>query len=419
VVEKFISMKYIYIYIIINMTYEIIGKQIKKTLKYFNINNNLIQLLKEPNKIINVKVPVVLNNKYKFFSGYRVQHNNLLGPYKGGIRFNPRVDLDECKALAGWMTYKTALHNLPLGGGKGGLEINPHDFTNNELELISRNFITQLKDNIGEDKDIPAPDVGTNSIIMDHMNDELIKLTGKNNNFTGKSINNRGSQGREEATGYGIVENLKQWSIKNSIDMKGKTYILQGFGNVGACTAKYLDKLDMKLIAVGDHSCYIKNNDGIDVIKLIEYTKTTKQIKGFSDTEIDISEFWKIKCDVIIPAALELQINADIANNLQCKLILEGSNGPLYYEADDILESKGIDVIPDILANSGGVYVSYLEYLQNKDNKYLSEEDVLYKLSKQIELIFNDVYDLTLEKNTTYRNCCYGLALSNLEKKFI
>jgi len=175
----------------------------------------------------------------------------------------------------------------------------------------------------------------------------------------------------------------------------------------------------MKLIAVGDHSCYIKNNDGIDVIKLIEYTKTTKQIKGFSDTEIDISEFWKIKCDVIIPAALELQINADIANNLQCKLILEGSNGPLYYEADDILESKGIDVIPDILANSGGVYVSYLEYLQNKDNKYLSEEDVLYKLSKQIELIFNDVYDLTLEKNTTYRNCCYGLALSNLEKKFI
>jgi len=419
VVEKFISMKYIYIYILINMTYEIIGKQIKKTLKYFNINNNLIQLLKEPNKIINVKVPVVLNNKYKFFSGYRVQHNNLLGPYKGGIRFNPRVDLDECKALAGWMTYKTALHNLPLGGGKGGLEINPHDFTNNELELISRNFITQLKDNIGEDKDIPAPDVGTNSIIMDHMNDELIKLTGKNNNFTGKSINNRGSQGREEATGYGIVENLKQWSIKNSIDMKGKTYILQGFGNVGACTAKYLDKLDMKLIAVGDHSCYIKNNDGIDVIKLIEYTKTTKQIKGFSDTEIDISEFWKIKCDVIIPAALELQINADIANNLQCKLILEGSNGPLYYEADDILESKGIDVIPDILANSGGVYVSYLEYLQNKDNKYLSEEDVLYKLSKQIELIFNDVYDLTLEKNTTYRNCCYGLALSNLEKKFI
>ena len=401
------------------MTYEIIGKQIKKTLKYFNINNNLIQLLKEPNKIINVKVPVVLNNKYKFFSGYRVQHNNLLGPYKGGIRFNPRVDLDECKALAGWMTYKTALHNLPLGGGKGGLEINPHDFTNNELELISRNFITQLKDNIGEDKDIPAPDVGTNSIIMDHMNDELIKLTGKNNNFTGKSINNRGSQGREEATGYGIVENLKQWSIKNSIDMKGKTYILQGFGNVGACTAKYLDKLDMKLIAVGDHSCYIKNNDGIDVIKLIEYTKTTKQIKGFSDTEIDISEFWKIKCDVIIPAALELQINADIANNLQCKLILEGSNGPLYYETDDILESKGIDVIPDILANSGGVYVSYLEYLQNKDNKYLSEEDVLYKLSKQIELIFNDVYDLTLEKNTTYRNCCYGLALSNLEKKFI
>ena len=412
-------MIYIYIYILINMTYEIIGKQIKKTLKYFNINNNLIQLLKEPNKIINVKVPVVLNNKYKFFSGYRVQHNNLLGPYKGGIRFNPRVDLDECKALAGWMTYNTALHNLPLGGGKGGLEINPHDFTNNELELISRNFITQLKDNIGEDKDIPAPDVGTNSIIMDHMNDELIKLTGKNNNFTGKSINNRGSQGREEATGYGIVENLKQWSIKNSIDMKGKTYILQGFGNVGACTAKYLDKLDMKLIAVGDHSCYIKNNDGIDVIKLIEYTKTTKQIKGFSDTEIDISEFWKIKCDVIIPAALELQINADIANNLQCKLILEGSNGPLYYEADDILESKGIDVIPDILANSGGVYVSYLEYLQNKDNKYLSEEDVLYKLSKQIELIFNDVYDLTLEKNTTYRNCCYGLALSNLEKKFI
>jgi glutamate dehydrogenase/leucine dehydrogenase len=378
--------------------------------------------LKEPNKIINVNVPLTVNNEIKLFSGYRVQHNNILGPYKGGLRFNQKVDLDECKALSGWMTYKTAIHDLELGGGKGGIAINPFDYSDSEKETLCRNFIKLIHQDIGEGKDIPAPDVGTTPQMMEWMNDEMIQLTGKESNFTGKPVENKGCEGRTEATGYGCVEVLKYWANKNKFSLKGSTYILQGFGNVGIYSAKYLDILGAKLIAVGDHSCYIKNNNGFDVPKLIDYVSNNKEIKGFQNDESDINEFWKTKCDIVIPAALELQIDETIAKNIQCKVILEAANGPLYFESDEILENRQIDVLPDILTNSGGVIVSYYEYLQNINKKYpeeyLSKEETLNKLSNQLGLTFNKVHDLKLDKNTSYRNCAYGLALINLEKKF-
>ena len=403
--------------------YEIIAKQISKTLESYKINKNLLNYLNEPNKIMQVTIPVRINDEFKLYSGYRVQHNNLLGEYKGGLRFNPNVNLDECKALSGWMTYKTALYNLPLGGGKGGVCVNPFETSDEELEKISRNFISLIHQDIGEDKDIPAPDVGTNSKVINWMDDELYQLTGKKNNFTGKSLENRGCNGRTEATGYGVIETLKSWANKNEFDLSKSSYILQGFGNVGSFSADYLNQLGGKLLAVGDHTCYIKDENGIDVNSLIEYNKKHRCIKGFSENEISEDEFWKIKCDIVIPAALELQITEDIAKNLNCNVVLEAANGPLYLEADDVLFKRNIDVLPDILVNSGGVIVSHYEYVQNKDIKneedYASKYEILSKLSNQMEKTFDIVYDNVTNKEISYRDASYGVALLNLETKFI
>jgi glutamate dehydrogenase (NAD(P)+) len=398
------------------MKYSIIGNQINECLKHFNINKKLLDSLKEPNKIVEVNFPY----KNKILTGYRVQHNNILGPYKGGLRFNENVSLDECKSLSAWMTYKTALHYLPLGGGKGGLSINPREYNNNELEEICGKFVKTIHKDIGENIDIPAPDVGTTSVMMDYMNMEQFILTGKKHNFTGKTLKSGGIEGREEATGYGVFEILKQWCIKKNFDLHNARYILQGFGNVGQYTAKYLSENHGTLIAVGDHSCYIRNERGIDVENLINYVNENGCIKGFQEEEITIEEFWKTKCAVVIPAALEEQIDASISRILDCKLVLEAANGPLTKEADDILKRRNIEVLPDILVNSGGVIVSHYEYLKNK-NEYLNthhinKDNVLNDLSKQLQSTFNKVYNLSKEKNTTYRNCCYGLALENLEK---
>jgi glutamate dehydrogenase/leucine dehydrogenase len=398
--------------------YSTIEKQVGKTLTFFDINKNLIQSMREPNRIIQINIPFIKNNTLQLVPAFRVQHNKLLGPYKGGIRFNKRVDMDECKALAAWMTYKTALYNLPLGGGKGGIEIDPSLLSEKDLELLSKNYASLLHDSIGEDKDIPAPDVGTNSKIIDWMDHELYRITNKKNNFTGKSLENRGCKGRTEATGYGVVQTIRNWANKNNVDLVNCSYTLQGFGNVGNYTAFYMNQLGAKLIAVGDHSCYIKNMDGIDVTELIHYTNTYKKIKGFSDKEISISDFWKVKTDIIIPAALEMQVTADVAKQLDCNVVVEAANGPLSFEADDILQKRKIHVLPDILTNSGGVIVSYYEYEQNKSNRYACVNYNLTNLSKMMKKTYDQVHDLVQEKGCNYRVACYGLALRNLEKKF-
>ena len=402
------------------MIYNTLKKQVANALNTFKINNNLVKLLENPKKTISTTMILDKNNKINIIKGYRVQHNNIMGPYKGGIRFNQQVDLDECSALAGWMTYKNALQNLPLGGGKGGIEINPSEYSKDEINLISKQFVSNLKHNLGEDKDIPAPDVGTNPQIMDLMNNELYKFTGKKCNFTGKSLDKGGSEGRNEATGYGAVEILKQWADVNNICLKNKSYSLQGFGNVGMYTAKYLDKLDMKLIAVGDHTGYIRNSNSIDVKSLTKYVNSNNSIKGFDDNLlISQKDFFKTECNVMIPAALEMQITKSNANDINVDVILEAANGPVDTDADEILDKKKIDVLPDILTNSGGVVVSYYEYLQNKSEEYLSEEVILNKLSKKMEDTFQQVNTLKNDNDTTYRTASYGLALINLEKKYL
>ena len=260
----------------------IVINQIKKSAKILGTNSNTLKIIQKPKNMLSFNIPVKIDNKINVFTGYRIQHNNILGPYKGGLRFHPDISLDEATALATWMTFKCSLHNLPLGGGKGGLAIDPSKYNDEELEKISRAFSKKLYNYIGSNKDIPAPDLGTNSKIMDWMTDEYNKLGVHRHDlgvFTGKSLNYGGSEGREKATGKGVAYSVKEWAKFNNFDLKNKTYILQGLGNVGLYASEELNSYGMKMIGVGDHTGYIKNTNGINTNNLINHVKS-KRIEG-------------------------------------------------------------------------------------------------------------------------------------------
>jgi glutamate dehydrogenase (NAD(P)+) len=402
--------------------FNLIKKQLSKAINKCNISDVTKKCISQPNNEIMVNFPVRLENgNIKMFKGYRVQHNNILGPYKGGLRFHQDLYLDECKALATWMTFKCSLQNLPFGGGKGGLKINPRDYSQRDIESISRAFSASLSNYIGDHKDIPAPDVGSNNTIMNWMNDtyQIVKNTSKKGTFTGKSISCCGSEGRNEATGYGVVQCIKEWANENEIDLKNKTYCIQGFGNVGSNTALHLNKLGMKMIAVGDHKQYLFNSNGFNINDLIEYNKKNRTVENFNNEKIiDIEEFFQTKCDIVIPAALELQINKERAEKLNCKVVIEAANGPTNDEADDILNKRNIEVIPDILANSGGVIVSYYEWLQNNRCEYWSREKVLNKLADHMSKTYIEVSNIKKEKNITFREAAYVKSLIRLDNMY-
>ena len=399
---------------------QLTNQQLECVLEKFDFEDKFINYIKFPKNEIIVNFPVELENgKCQIFKGYRIQHNNLLGPYKGGLRYHQDVYLNECKALAFWMMIKCALQGLPLGGGKGGIKFNPREYSNTDLNKISRAFTKALYKYIGPTKDIPAPDVGTNSQIMDWMTAEYqnINKTHIYSCFTGKSLNFNGSLGRTEATGRGVFISIREWFKNKGVDPNGKTYILQGFGNVGSHLALLLSKIGMKCIGIGDHSGYWENNDGIDINSLNKYVKVQKQIKGFENIGnlISVSEFFKLKCNIIVPAALELQINGEIAKNINCDLIVEGANGPTDHIADVILESKNIDVLPDIFANSGGVMVSYFEWIQNKQDNYWTLDEINKKLEERMIHTFNKLNEIKNKYLCTYRIAAYYLALKRLE----
>ena len=400
--------------------YDLVLEQFKKALLNEDINEDIVEYLSGPKHEIITHFPVRLNDgKVKLMKGYRVQHNNVLGPYKGGIRFAEDVHLNEVKSLAFWMTIKCALQDLPFGGAKGGVKMNPYDYSKDELEKISKGYCNSIYKYIGENKDIPAPDMGTNSQIMDWMVDAYQKKGNIHNNatFTGKSLECGGSEGRTEATGYGVVESIKLWAEKNNYDLCGKTYIIQGFGNVGSHTAILLSRLGMICIGIQDHTRTLYSEEGLNVYKIKKHCEEHKNLKEYKfGDSIESENFFSINCDIIIPAAKELVINNDIANNLKCKLIVEAANGPVDLEADKILEQKNITIIPDILANSGGVVVSYYEWLQNLRREYWSKEDVLSKLTKRMENTFNKIWNLSTEKNITLRDACYIYAVKKIEK---
>lgn len=398
--------------------------QLDKASKLCEVNQDFIKILMMPKHEIIVNFPVVLENgELQVMKGYRIQHCNLLGPYKGGLRFHHDVHLDECKALAFWMTIKCALLKLPLGGAKGGLKLNPHDFSNKDLKTISKGFSKALHKYIGPNRDIPAPDMGTNSQIMDWMTASYQEIRKSHDKavFTGKSLQYSGSQGRNEATGRGIMICVREWFKRKGLPTKDSSFIVQGFGNVGSNTARLLTReLDMKCMAIGDHTCYLYDTSGhgFNMKSLFEYVSQNRFLKGYAyENIIEISreEFFQLECDVVIPAAMEMQITEPEATHLNCELIVEGANGPTDLVADDIIQSKNIDVIPDVLANAGGVVVSYCEWLQNQKHESWSVDVVNKKLESMMCEAFDKVYTKSNSENIDKRMASYVLAIKNLE----
>ena len=404
----------------------IIEKQIQRASSKTSINKNCLKVLKEPMNKIQINFPVKLGNNVEIFSGYRVQHNNFLGPFKGGLRYHPSVNVDEASALAQWMTYKCCVQDIPFGGAKGGITIDVNNYSNEEIEKISRNFTKALYPYIGSNKDIPAPDVNTNSTIMDWMTDEYNNISGNFNLtsnmksiFTGKSIDFGGSHVREEATGRGVGLMIKEWAEKKEYNLRGKNYIIQGFGNVGYYTCELLNSYGMNLIGVGDHSGYIYSEEGFNTFNLKEYVSKNGSIKDYQHGEsITKTDFFKLKCNILIPSALELQITKENANDIDCDLIVEAANGPVDFEAEEILEQKNIPIIPDILANSGGVLVSYYEWLQNKRDEYWSEKHIRNKFDEKIEETFKKIYSLSVRNGLSLRDTCYMYAFIKLENNY-
>ncbi len=392
--------------------------QLMRVNNYYAFSADFVEFMKHPQNEIIVNFPVKLaDGQIKMFKGYRIQHNNFLGPYKGGLRFHPAVYLNECKALAFWMTIKCALQNLPFGGAKGGIKFSPADYDMTDLKKITIGFTRAIGQFIGPHTDIPAPDIGSNSQIMDWM-ESAYRITNPHSvgTCTGKSLNLGGSAGRSTATGLGVSICIARWFYHKQLDPENQTYIIQGFGNVGSNTAYFLNQAKMICVGVGDHTGYWAEPAGIDIGALIKYVGSNRCVDRFFSTDkITKEEFFKIKCDVVIPAALELEIDESVAQNLDCKLIMEAANGPTDTEADDILKERQIELIPDILANSGGVVVSYYEWLQNKRSESWTLSKVNSKLEKRMIETFDQVYLEAEEKNVPYRAVAYKIALGRLE----
>lgn len=375
---------------------------------------------KYPERELKVALPVRMDDgSLKVFEGFRIQHSTLRGPAKGGVRYHQNVNVDEVRALSAWMTFKCAVAAIPYGGGKGGIVCRPREMSKGELERLTRTYIDKISAIISPNTDIPAPDVGTNAQTMDWMVDEYSKLKGESvyGIVTGKSIEIGGSKGRNEATGRGVcfvtLEMMKKYNMKPE-DCK---IVIQGMGNVGSIGAKLLAEEGAKIIAVSDVSCAIYNENGLDIAGIYKYLDSGKNLlDGYTGDckRITNAELLELPCDILIPAALENQITAENADRIKAKIVIEAANGPTSVEADEILNKKGVKVLPDILSNSGGVIVSYFEWVQNLQNFYWEEDDVNAKLKRQIVGAFNDVFDAREKYDCTFRVAAYIVALNRL-----
>ncbi|MFO0660808.1 MAG: Glu/Leu/Phe/Val dehydrogenase [Polyangiaceae bacterium] len=379
-------------------------------------------ILSQPKNELIINFPVKMDDgSVRLFKGYRVQHSNILGPFKGGIRYHEEVTLDDCKALASMMTWKCALMNLPYGGGKGGVKFNPRTVSKDELQRITRRFFFQLGQNIGPDYDIPAPDVGTNGQMMAWAMDTYANTVGHINKqgvkgvVTGKPVASGGTLGREKATGQGLVHCVTEWARERNFDLGGATLTVQGFGNVGSNTARILSKLGVSTIAVGDHTGYLFNPEGFNPKKLSDWVAEHGGIKGYpGGKEISRDEFFAVKADIFAPCALENQVGAREARALDVKLVAEGANGPLNPEGEAILLERGIDILPDVLANSGGVTVSYYEWVQNKNSESWTLEEIDERLEKAMKRAYAEVTSMARTKKCSLRVAAYAVALERI-----
>jgi glutamate dehydrogenase (NAD(P)+) len=409
-----------------NGFFEAVQGYIERAAELTRVPRHVKEILAEPKNELIVHFPVRMENgENRVFKGYRIQHNNVMGPYKGGIRYHEEVELDELKALATQMTWKCALLGLPFGGAKGGIKFNPRDHSQEELRRITRRFTHALGSNIGPAHDIPAPDMGTNAQTMVWMMDTYINTgptyekSDQRAVVTGKTINAGGSEGREIATGQGVVHCIKEWAREARFDLEGATAIIQGLGNVGSNTALLLSKLGVSTIAIGDHSGYLRNDEGFNTHKVQEYVRAHGSIEGYPrGQKITRDEFFETKADLFVPAALENQVGETEAIKLNVKLIAEGANGPINPEGEAVLADRAIPLIPDILANSGGVTVSYYEWVQNRNSEHWDIEEVQRRLLHMMRRAYQRTMFYAAERNVDPRIAAYGLALESLATSY-
>ena len=406
--------------------YDNVVKQFNKAADLMRLDSNIGKVLEKTTNEIVVHFPVRMDDgRIEVLTGYRVQHNNALGPFKGGLRFHPSVDIDEVRALATWMTWKTALADVPFGGAKGGIQIDPSRYSPAEMERITRRFTFALGNNIGPEYDIPAPDVNTNAQIMAWILDTYLSTMPPHERFrsthvvTGKPVQSGGSLGRDKATGQGVVYLIQEWAKDQNFNLKGARYIVQGFGNVGSWVGRLMKPLGAKLVAVEAITGAISNPAGIDPDELAEYVKRTGGVSGYrKGTPIDHETFLRTEADIFVPAAMENQITRETAPLLRVRLVAEAANGPTDPVGDEILQARRIELLPDFLSNSGGVIVSYFEWLQNKRSEFWELEEVDAKLRKKIVSAYQRVRAAVRELSTDWRTASYVVALSRLERVY-
>ncbi len=384
-----------------------------------DLNPGVFKYLSSPEKVVMVSIPITMDDgRIEVFEGYRVIHNSILGPSKGGIRYADDVTLDEVKALAAWMTWKCACVNVPFGGAKGGVRVNPKELSIHELERLTRRYTASMFDVFGPDRDIPAPDMNTNEQTMAWIMDTYSMKSHKNETavVTGKPIILGGSKGRKQATGRGVITTTLAGLSKLRISPSNASIVVQGFGNVGSVSAQLIYEQGARVIAISDVSGGYFNPDGIDIPKALEFSKEHGfSLEGFPGAEpISNTELLELECDVLIPAAKEDQINKDNAPRIGAKIIAEGANGPVTANADKILEEKGIMVIPDILANAGGVTVSYFEWVQDRHGYFWTEERVNRRLNRMMRESFDNLFMVSEKYSITLRQAAYVYAIDRV-----
>ncbi len=396
-------------------------RQVKSACDKLGTEEAVYEILKNPQRVLEVAIPVKMDDgTIKTFIGYRAQHNNAVGPYKGGVRFHPGVNMDEVKALSTWMTFKCGVVGVPYGGGKGGVIVDHRTLSEGEYERLSRGYARAIAPVIGEKVDIPAPDVGTSGKVMAWMTDEYEKATGTfaPGVFTGKPVEFYGSLGRTEATGYGVAIMARAAAKKMHMPLEGARVAVQGFGNVGSFAALYISQMGAKVVAVSDSTCTLVNDSGFHIKSLMEHLKNNdNDLKGYTgaDQELERDALLTLDVDILMPCALENQITAENANDIKAKIISEGANGPTTIEADEILDEKGIVVVADILANAGGVTVSYFEWIQNLTRDTWTFEQVQKKQGELMEKAFSEIWDLKEEKKTNIRNAAFMISIKRIE----
>ncbi|MFS0646645.1 Glu/Leu/Phe/Val family dehydrogenase [Siminovitchia sp. 179-K 8D1 HS] len=390
---------------------------IKDSLNKLGFGEEMYELLKEPIRMLTVRIPVKMDDgSVKVFTGYRAQHNDSVGPTKGGVRYHPDVTAEEVKAMSLWMTIKCGIVNLPYGGGKGGIVCDPRTMSMGEIERLSREYVRAISQIVGPTKDIPAPDVYTNSQIMAWMMDEYSRLRENDSPgfITGKPIVLGGSQGREKATAQGVTICIEEAAKKRGIDLKDARIVIQGFGNAGSFLSKFLYDAGAKIVGISDAYGALHDPDGLDIDYLLDRRDSFGTVTTLFENTITNKELFELDCDIIVPAAVANQITAEIAPNIKASIVVEAANGPTTEEATKILSERGILLVPDVLASAGGVTVSYFEWVQNNQGYYWTEEEVNTKLREKLVEAFNNVYNLSQSRRVNMRLAAYMLGLRNV-----